>query len=1062
MKYFIFCVIRITLFFLFFNSNINAQTLDSIIENPSVVAINKLPARASFFAYESLDLAKEHSAEKSVNYQSLNGLWKFNWVRDPKDRPIDFYKDNYNTSEWKDIPVPSNWQLQGYGVPIYTNIPYPFSFKSTPNPPDIPDGYNPVGSYKKTFTMPASWNGKEITIHLGAVKSAFFIWINGEKVGYSQDSKLPAEFNVTKYVKPGNNTISLEVYRWCDGSYLEDQDFWRLAGIERDVYLYATPKVHISDFVVVSDLDTSFINGLFSLDVKLRNADKIRFKGQLKINLENDGQSVYNETQPIRFSRTNKQTISFNKELLNVLHWTAEMPNLYTLTIELTDKKGRTLEVVTQKVGFRNIQIKNGQLLVNGQPILIKGVNRHEHDYKTGHVISRESMLEDIRIFKENNINAVRTCHYPNDPYWYELCDEYGIYVYDEANIESHGIGYKLDKTLGNNSDWLFAHMERTERMILRDRNHPSIIVWSLGNEAGNGSNFYKTYERAKELDKTRVVHYERARYEWNTDIIGIMYGSYKEIENYANDKNQKRPMILCEYAHAMGNSLGGFKEYWDLFEKYDKLQGGFIWDYQDQGLLTEEDGKPYFAYGGDFGPVGTPSDHNFLNNGLIQADKTLNPHMYEAKKVMQNIKFYKEGLDVNQITIKNWYFFRDLSNYAINWSVLENGRSIETGSIINLNVNAQQSKVIDIPFKTKLDSLKEYFLNVSLILKESEPLLEAGYEIASEQFLLNDKQIKFVAPVQIEGVIHTKSDKESITCFNDYFEIKFNSTTGTISSYVYKGDTLMDLGGQVNFWRAPVDNDYGANSPIHYREWLTAGKSNLNTTHSIRKEDNGAIKLLFNQNLLNGDAAFAQVYMIFPDGKVRITNDFKAINGKPNKFIKKSKETLKEGEHSNMYKFGNEFVLSKEFKQTSWYGRGPFESYVDRKNATDIGLYKSATSDLFTVYARPQENGNRTDVRWIKFTKDNGISLKFYGTQLLNFSASHFKTEDLDSGPDKKLKQEHGQLLVPREQVYLNIDGFTSGVGCVNSWGALPREEYLLPYQNYFYEYWLIPGGNE
>lgn len=1059
MKCFIDCLKGTTLLFIFFTSVVSAQTLDAITENPEVVGINKLPARASFFAYESLSLAKENTIEKSSNYKSLNGLWKFNWVRSPEERPVDFYKESYNTSAWKDIPVPSNWQLEGYGIPIYTNIPYPFSFTSTPSPPDIPDGYNPVGSYKRTFAIPDSWNGKEITIHLGAVKAAFFIWINGAKVGYSQGSKLPAEFNITKYIKPGNNTISLEVYRWCDGSYLEDQDFWRLAGIERDVYVYATPKVHIQDFVVVADLDTSFSNGLFSLDLALTNVDKTAFKGQVKIDLKNQGQSLFNEIKPIRFSKTKEQTISFTKELLNVAHWTAETPNLYTLTIELTDKKGKTIEAVSQKVGFRNIQIKNGQVLVNGQPILIKGVNRHEHDYKTGHIISKESMLEDIKIFKENNINAVRTCHYPNDPYWYELCDEYGIYVYDEANIESHGIGYNLNKTLGNNPEWLLAHMERTERMILRDRNHPSIIVWSLGNEAGNGYNFYKTYDRAKELDKTRFVHYERARYEWNTDIVGIMYANYEVIEDYANDKDQKRPMILCEYAHAMGNSLGGFKEYWDLFEKYDKLQGGFIWDYQDQGLLTEKDGKPYFSYGGDYGPADTPSDHNFLNNGLIQADKTLNPHMYEAKKVMQNIKFYKEGLAANQVTIKNWYFFRDLSNYIVTWSVLENGKRVETGSISDLNVKAQQSTVLDIPFKTKIDSQKEYFLNITVNLKKSEPLLVAGYEIASEQFLLNAEQVKFVSPQIKEGVITTKSDKELISCSNDNFKIEFNSTTGTIASYTYQGDVLMDFGGQVNFWRAPVDNDYGAKSPIHYREWLTAGKSNLKATHTISKQENGTVKLFFHQDLLGGDASFEQTYLISSEGIVKVTNDFKALKGRPNKFINKLKDTLKEGEHANMYKFGNEFVLTKDFKQTAWYGRGPFESYVDRNNATDLGLYKSATSDLFAMYARPQDNGNRTDVRWVAFTKDNGTSLRFQGTQPLNFSASHFKTEDLDSGTDKKLKQEHGRLLVPREQVFVNIDGFTSGVGSVNSWGALPREEYMLPYQDYFYEYWMIPS---
>ena len=625
----------LSLFLIVTTSIVKAQTLDAIIENPQVVEINKLPARASFFAYESKKLAKKNSIEDSENYLSLNGLWKFNWTRSPKDRPINFYKEDYNTSNWKDIPVPSNWELEGYGIPIYTNIPYPFSFRATPTPPDIPDGYNPVGSYKRTINIPDSWSNKEVSIHLGAVKSAFYIWVNGNKVGYSQGSKLPAEFNLTSYLRKGANSIALEVYRWSDGSYLEDQDFWRFSGIERDVYLYATPRTFVQDYVVGSDLINNFKDGQFSLSVALANTLSKKFKGQLKATLKSKNSVVFYSNEMVQIEPNAKTTIKFNSIIDDALAWSAECPNLYFLQLELIGKKGKTLQVMNQHVGFKNIQVHKAQLLVNGKPILLKGVNRHEHDYKKGHVISRASMLEDIKIFKQNNINAVRTAHYPNDPYFYELCDVYGIYVYDEANIESHGIGYKLSETLGNKPEWEKAHVERVKRMILRDRNHPSIIVWSLGNEAGNGYNFYRAYKEAKEIDSSRPVHYERALREWNTDIVAHMYAGYKKIEDYAKDNSQTRPFILCEYAHAMGNSLGGIKEYWDLFEKYDKLQGGFIWDFQDQGLLTEKDGKEYFAYGGDFGPEGTPSDHNFLNNGLLQADKKPNPHLYEAKKVM-------------------------------------------------------------------------------------------------------------------------------------------------------------------------------------------------------------------------------------------------------------------------------------------------------------------------------------------------------------------------------------------------------------------------------------------
>lgn len=1042
-----------------------AQTLDPVLENPKVVAIHKLPARATFFAYESLELAKSNEVEKSANYKNLNGLWKFKWTRNPDDRPLDFYKENYNTSEWNEIPVPSNWELEGYGVPIYTNIPYPFSFNKTPTPPDIPDGYNPVGSYKKTFTIPENWKNKEITIHLGAVKSAFYIWVNGKKVGYSQGSKLPAEFNLNTYVKTGKNTIALEVYRWSDGSYLEDQDFWRFSGIERDVYLYATPKVHINDVKIESGLDANYKNGEFNLALDLKNIDATKFKGSVEISLQHQGNTLYKESKIHVFNRfTVANRIRFKKTIENALHWTAETPNLYTLFIELKDKKGNTLEAISRKVGFRTVKIFDGQLLVNGQPILIKGVNRHEHDYLKGHVISRESMLEDIKIFKQFNINAVRTAHYPNDPYWYELCDEYGIYVYDEANIESHGMGYNLNQTLGNNPDWLLAHMERTERMILRDRNHPSIIAWSLGNEAGNGYNFYKTYLRAKEMDSTRFVHYERANHEWNTDVIGTMYANYKVIEKYAKDDSKKRPFILCEYSHAMGNSLGGFKEYWDLFEKYKKLQGGFIWDFQDQGLLTKKDGKEYYAYGGDFGPEGTPSDHNFLNNGLVQANKKPNPHLYEAKKIMQNIKFYKEGsLDLNQVQVKNWYFFRDLSNYQLDWSILENGVTIENGTISKLEVNPQATEIIEIPFKIKINQEKEYFLNISIKLKEAEPLLEKGFKIAKAQFLLNTEKVLFKKPAVDNSEITIEKSEGAIAVFGDEFKLTFDVKKGTIASYIYKGEIMMDFGGQVNFWRAPIDNDYGANTPNIYKEWLTAGKKNIEVTSEVIKEENGSVTLNFKQNLLNGDAKLLQTYHIYSNGAVQLINDFKALKGinPKNILLSGHKAKLPKGTHSNIYKFGNEFILPKDYQIATWYGRGPEESYLDRKSSENIGLFKNNISDLFTLYARPQENGNRSEIRWVEFKKNNGTSLVFSSSKAFNFSASHFKIPDLDSGRYKNSTQSHVRLLTPREEVYVNIDGFTSGVGGVNSWGALPRKEYLLPYKDYYYTFWMIPKSN-
>ncbi|MCG9972553.1 glycoside hydrolase family 2 TIM barrel-domain containing protein [Christiangramia crocea] len=1044
---------------IFFITNMHTQTLHRTLENPKIVGKNKRSAHASFFAFESAELARERDLKKSNNYKSLNGLWKFNWSRSPKERPVDFFQTGFNTGNWDEIPVPANWEIEGYGIPIYTNISYPFSFEATPTPPEIPDNYNPVGSYKKSFSIPESWNDKQVFIHLGAVKSAFYIWINGKDVGYSQGSKLPAEFDITEYLQAGENTVSLEVYRWSDGSYLEDQDFWRLSGIERDVYLYATPKLHIRDFVVVSELDESFKHGKFSVTVETENFSKKEQSGKIRVKLQKDDNTLYEATKAFKTGKNQNSSIFFHEQIQNILSWSAETPTLYDLSIELLDENQEVLEVITEKTGFRNIAIRDGQLLVNGQPILIKGVNRHEHDAKSGHVISRESMLEDIKIFKKFNINAVRTAHYPNDPYWYELCDKYGIYVYNEANIESHGMGYKLTETLGNDPDWLEAHMQRTERMILRDRNHPSIIAWSLGNEAGNGYNFYQTYNRAKELDSTRVVVYERANSEWNTDIIGKMYANYNILEKYALNEEEKRPFIVCEYAHAMGNSLGGLKEYWELFEKHKKLQGGFIWDFQDQGLETYKDGKKYYAYGGDFGPEGTPSDHNFLNNGLLKANKTPNPHIYEAKKILQNIKFYKTETP-REIKIKNWYFFRDLSNYLLEWNLLENGAPVENGSIHTLDIQPQESKIIEIPYKTKTNNSKEYFLNLSIKLKEDGNLLDAGYEIASAQFPINSGKINLPGLKLGNGAVLIKEESDLISAYNDNFRIEFDPNKATIKNYSFKGEQILKKGGQANFWRAPTDNDYGAMTPKLYREWLTAAKKNNTVSYEIIQQENGSIKITFQQDLLKGDAHLTQTYHISGDGIIHINNDFKALKGMDPKNIDLNgkKEKLKKGTHSNIYKFGNEFVLPKEFESSIWYGNGPFESYVDRKNAAKIGIYKSSIEKLFTNYARPQENGNRTDVRWVSFEKENGTMVKFYSENPFHFSASHFKIEDLDSGIDKTKSQAHGNLLIPREEVYLNIDGFTSGVGSVNSWGALPRIEYLLPYQSYQYSYWIVP----
>jgi len=1016
--------------------SLKAQTLDPVIENPDIIGINKLPARASFFAYESVTLAEKNDISQSKKHLSLNGIWKFNWVQSPELRPIDFYKNEFSTTSWNEIKVPSNWEVEGYGIPIYTNTEYPFN-TTNPNPPDIPDGDNPVGSYKRTFDLPVDWNGQEIIIHLGAVKSAFYIWINGEKVGYSQGSKLPAEFNVTQFVKPGANNIALEVYRWSDGSYLECQDFWRISGIERDVYLYARPKVYIADFFAKSGLMNEYKDGTFNLDITVNNVLSKKQKGRIKIDISKAGNSIFSSEQSFEAAMNNELTLNFKNNFKSVLSWSAETPELYELQITLQDHKGKVTEAIYRKIGFRSSEIINGQYCINGKPILFKGVNRHEHDPETGHVISRVNMLRDVQIFKEYNINAVRTCHYPNDPYWYELCDEYGIYVVDEANIESHGMGYDLSRTLANNPRWLNAHMDRTERMIERDKNQASIIIWSLGNEAGNGYNFYNTYLLAKKIDGTRPVQYERAGLEWNTDLYVPMYARLKSIKDYAENDKWTKSLIQCEYSHAMGNSMGGFKEYWDLYEKYDKLQGGFIWDYVDQGLKIIKNGKEIFAYGGDFGPENVPSSNNFLNNGLVQPDRKPNPHIYEVKHIYQNVKFYANNLNKGIIAIKNWYFFRDLENYKLNWEIIANGEIVENGTLDAINVLPQETKSFTIPFKTSFKENIEYFLNVKAVLKNKEPLLDAGFEIGYEQFQLTNKET--ILPKEATAVVKHILKENDIYVSGVNFELHFDKSKGSLTSFEYNGKPVVEQGPELNFWRAPIDNDYGAITQIKYENWKDAGK-NLSAKSTINKISVSKIEIIFTKNIFDGDAVYTQTFVIDGNGTLKVTNDFNAIKGN----------------HKSFYKFGNELVLPHTYKNITWYGKGPFESYPDRQHAAKVGLYKESIADQYFPYIRPQETGNKIDVRWVELTTQEGHGIKVFGEELLQISALNFSRDDLDSG--KKKTQQHAGEMSPRNEVFLNIDGYQQGLGGIDSWGALPLDEYILPYTSYNYSYWIVP----
>jgi beta-galactosidase len=1001
-------------------------------ENPAVFATNKEPSHATLFPYETRELALGRDEDRSAYYRLLSGSWKFNWVRAPAERPADFYREDFD----------ENWEVNGYGVPIYLNHPYEFE----KNPPYIHNDYNPVGSYRRNFTMPEDWAGREIFIHLGAVKSAMYIWVNGQRVGYSQGSKLPAEFNITRYVRTGANTLALEVYRWSDGSYLECQDFWRISGIERDVFLWAAPKVHVRDFFVIADLDDTYSDGVLDVTAQVTNygADPVR-DWQLSYELlDADANAIASGaiSAALDLEPGAEQAYQFRQTVRRPDRWTAETPNLYTLLITLTDESGMVAEVITTRVGFRKVEISNGQLLVNGVPITIKGVNRHEHDPITGHVMSEERMLQDIQLMKQFNINAVRTSHYPNDPHWYDLADEHGLYIVDEANIESHGMGYRLDVTLGNNPDWEGAHLDRTIRMVERDKNHPSIITWSLGNEAGNGVNFYATYSWIKDRDPTRPVQYERALREWNTDIYVPMYAGFQHLIDYA-EGDDERPLIMCEYAHAMGNSVGNFTDYWEIIDRYDNLQGGFIWDWVDQGLLTvTEKGDTIFGYGGDFGPPETPSDGNFLLNGVVMPDRRPNPSLWEVKKVYQYVSAQPIDLVAGAVEISNRYAFQGLDGLSLHWEVVADGVSIQEGAIAQLDAPAGASRLLQIPFRTvEPEPGVEYYLNLSFRAREATALIAAGHELAFEQFRLPFESAVAATPVTSLPDLQLVEDSASVTVSSSEFSVSFDKTAGVMTAYTYGGVPLIVSGPEPNFWRAPTDNDFGGRWQTKLAIWREAGGDRRVYRTVVTHPRPQEVAVRFRSILESaGNAGYSTTYTIFGNGEIAVEARF---------------EPRGEG-LPRMPRFGMTMELPREFSHVLWYGRGPHENYWDRHAGSPVGLYESTASEMFHPYVRPQESGTRTDVRWMTLTNEDGTGLLVIGDPLLSMSALHYRIEDLDPGEQKA--QRHFGELVERDLVSLAIDYRQMGVGGVTSWGPTGLPRYSLYYQEYSYAFRLRP----
>lgn len=1019
-------------------------------ESPGVFNHNRELPRASFISYGSISSALNNKPEESEFYSDLNGKWYFNWVRKPADRPYYFFKDDYDIRDWDQIDVPSNWEVKGYGVPIYTNVKYPHAV----NPPFIQHDYNPVGSYKREFRVSPLWEDKEVFIHFGAVSSAFYLWVNGQMVGYSQGSKTPAEFNITSFLREGQNTVAVEVYRWSDGSYLEDQDFWRLSGISRGVYLHARNKVHIRDFSVTADLANDYQDGVFGLDVELSNYESSDSNFTVSSSLMLGDEVLFKQTVPVLCSESS-QLVSMSDTLPNILQWSAEAPNLYTLLISLENSEGELLEATSRKVGFRKVEITGKQLKINGMPVYLKGVNLHEHHDVNGHVVDENTMIKDILVMKANNINAVRTSHYPQPERWYELCDIYGLYLIDEANIESHGIGYNKDVTLADQPEWAAAHLDRTMRVVERDKNHPSVIIWSLGNEAGDGHNMLADYNWIKRRDPSRPVQYERAEHSTNapqrhTDIWCPMYADINYLERYALDQDNDRPLIMCEYAHAMGNSTGNLQEYWDVIEKYPILQGAFIWDWVDQGLLTtNDDGEEFWAYGGDFGPIDVPSDGNFCLNGLVYPDRTAHPGLYEVKKVYEYIDISQIDLNAGRFTLSNKYDFTSLSVFKLNWQIEEDGKLIQKG-IVNLpEILPHQNKEILIDYNIPhAEAGSEYFLNVSFSRTDDWTILPSGHVYAREQFELpvhKDAEYELISEME---PLTVDTLENSINISGKDFSLIFDSATGELISWQVKKNELIREPLKPNFWRAPIDNDFG--NGLHKRciVWREAGKRLKLSDISLENTSpsSATVKCEFEVlDLENSPMAnLILSYTVYGSGDLGL--DYS---------IKISRDDLPE-----IPRIGMNWVLPAEYDNIQWYGRGPFENYWDRKTAAFVGLYKGKVADQYVPYIRPQENGNKTDVRWMALSNTQGIGVLVQAETLLSISAHHNRMEDFESLERTDGRHIDGVPVVNRHTtdveaqdfVSLNLDYKQMGLGGDNSWGARTHSEYNLRGKSYSY----------
>ena len=1027
-------------------------------ENPQVVGINKLPARTTSISYPSERLALDGQRTNSPRYQSLDGRWRFSWSATPAEAMTGFFAPGLDDSQWATLPVPGHWELNGYGTAIYANVTYPFAPVA---PPLVPDDDNPVGLYRTHFTLPDTWQGQRITVHFGGVTSAFYLWVNGHKVGYSQGSRLPAEFDISPYLQPGQNLLAVKVFRWSDGSYLEDQDHWRLSGIHRGVFLQAEPRAHINDFFIRTDLDDAYRDARLQIRPEINRPAGMDLTGWtitaqlfdashrpvLASPLSQDVAALLEEAYP---ARGNVPFGVMETTVINPQKWTAETPYLYSLVLSLRDSRGRLVEARSHKVGFREVAVADGQLLVNGRPVLLYGVNRHDHSQHGGKVVSRETMERDIQLMKQLNINAVRTSHYPNDPYWYELTDQYGLYVIDEANIETHGLGGKL----ANDPAWSQAFMERGMRMVERDKNHPSIIFWSLGNESGMGPNHAAMSSWIKDFDPTRLIHYEGAQDddrqlaqtpdpEW-VDMRSRMYSPLEYMVRLANMDNDRRPVLYCEYAHAMGNSLGNFAAFWQAIRREKRFIGAFIWDWTDGAVMKQEPGKPaYWAYGGDFGD--TIGDGNFNNNGIISPDQSLKPAAYEVKKVHQPVVIRALDLARGQIELANWHHFVDLSRYRLRWQLTGDGEVLQQGQRAMPAIAPQQRTSLTLDYRMpRAAPGVRYHLRVELALREAQPWAEAGYRVAWQQFELPVYRPRQQAGWhQLPALTGTEQGEGYLRLTAGETSVGFDKASGALISFRVAGEELLLSPMIPNFWRPATDNDRGFDMEKHLGYWQRAAANRTLVDFAVERVNSRASRIVSRYSLplaggADGTASrLILSYLFYGDGTLQVESRFTPGESLP-----------------DLPRFGMQLGLKGRYDELQWLGRGPHENYQDRRASADQGRYRKSVRRDFFHYVRPQESNNYTDVRWLSLLDAGRQGIEVIGLQPLSISAWPYTMADL-SDP-----RGHAQLLPERDLVTLNIDLEQMGVGGDDSWSmqAMAHPAYRLPAKEYRYGFLLRP----